>query len=73
MDQWILSWVPGTFWALLVPVATCAILIYAIERDENSGNKFRHSIRKERQRQIVTLSSFIVVVDETVADECDAK
>lgn len=73
MDQWILSWVPGTVWALLVPVATCAILIYAIERDGNTGGEFRHSIRKERNRQFVTSSSFIVVVEEIVTDECDAK
>lgn len=75
MDQWLLSWtvaLPGTFWALLIPVATCAILIYAIERENNSGNsrEYRHSVRK--QRQFVVTSSSVIVVVEDAADELDA-
>jgi len=77
MDQWIFSWLPalpGSVWALLIPVATCAILIYAIERENNSGNsrEYRHSVRKERQF-VVTSSSVIVVVEDVAADELDAK
>ncbi|XP_046440716.1 SRSF protein kinase 3-like isoform X6 [Daphnia pulex] len=75
MDQWLLSWtvaLPGTFWALLIPVATCAILIYAIERENNSGNsrEYRHSVRK--QRQFAVTSSSVIVVVEDVADELDS-
>ena len=80
MDQLtVFSWIPGTFWALLIPVATCAILIYAIERENNNGNnsrngQFRPSIRKRRHRQfVVTSSSVIVVVEDVAVDEFDAK
>lgn len=32
MDEWLVSWVPSTSaWAVLVPVATCVVLICAIE------------------------------------------
>jgi hypothetical protein len=77
MDQWLLSWtvaLPGTFWALLIPVATCAILIYAIERENNSGNsrEYRHSVRKQRQFAVTSSSVIVVVEDVDAADELDA-
>lgn len=73
MDQWIVSLAPGSFWAMLVPIATCAILIYAIERVDRSSSEtdgsFRQSIRKERHQVVV--SSSVVVDVEDVFEESD--
>lgn len=66
MDDWVVSWVPSSVWALLVPVATCALLIYAIEKvdDPVDGSCIRRSIRRDRHHQVVASTSFIVVVED---------
>ena len=73
MDQWALSLVPGSFLAMLVPVATCAILIYAIERvDRSSSSANGGSFRQSRERHQVVVSSSVIVNVEDV-EEPDSK
>ena len=76
IDYWIIiSWVPGSVWALLVPVATCAILVYAIEsvgREQEDDGSFRPTIRKERHHKIVVslpTSVIVNVEEEDVVDD----
>lgn len=66
MDDWVVSWVPGSLWALLVPVATCALLIYAIEKvdDSENGSTCRRSIRRDRQQVVASTSTSVIVVVE---------
>lgn len=61
MDEWLVSWVSSSSaWAVLAPVATCVVLICAIETIDVRSKRGRRSPK----RCAIKSASTVIDVDE---------
>lgn len=71
MNDLFLQFLPASTWALLLPIFTCALLLYAIEsldgrRTESNQLRRRSSVRKDLSK---LTSSVIVVMEDEEGEE----